>query len=111
MAKTILLIGTLDTKGREYAHVRDLIGAVEQEKAAFGVFITLEPPTGPMETEAVKAGYYHSPVWNRDYRRIQVFTVESLLKGAQVDMPPAAQTFKQAPKAEPPKPDQMILEV
>ena len=25
--KTILLIGTLDTKGREYAYVRDLIAA------------------------------------------------------------------------------------
>ena len=27
-----------------------------------------------------------------------------------MDMPPAAQTFKQAPKAEPPKPDQVALE-
>ena len=25
MSKTVLLIGTLDTKGREYAYVRDLI--------------------------------------------------------------------------------------
>jgi site-specific DNA-methyltransferase (adenine-specific) len=91
------------------AHVRDLIGTVDQEKAAMGVFITLEPPTGPMETEAVKAGFYHSPGWNQDYRRIQILTIESLLKGVQMQMPPTAQTFKQAPRMEQAKPDQLTL--
>ncbi len=88
--------------------VRDLIGTVEQEKAALGLFITLEPPTAPMETAAVTAGYYHSPGWNQDYRRIQILTIESLLKGAQVQMPPTAQTFKLAPKAEPATPDDQL---
>jgi site-specific DNA-methyltransferase (adenine-specific) len=64
-----------------------------------------------MVTEAVVSGYYHSPGWNQDYRRIQILTIESLLKGAQVQMPPTAQTFKLAPKAEPAKPDQMALDV
>ena len=91
--------------------VRDLIGTVEQEKAALGLFITLEPPTAPMETAAVTAGYYHSPGWNQDYRRIQILTIENLLKGAQVQMPPTAQTFKLAPKAEQAKPDQLALDV
>ena len=84
--------------------IRDLIGTVDQEKAALGVFITLEPPTAPMETAAVTAGYYHSPGWNQDYRRIQTLAIESLLKGAQIQMPPTAQTFKQAPKVEQAKP-------
>jgi site-specific DNA-methyltransferase (adenine-specific) len=88
-----------------------LVGTVEQEKAAMGVFLTLEPPTGPMETAAVRAGYYHSPGWNQDYRRVQILTIESLLKGAKVDMPPTAQTFKLAQKVEPAKPDQMALDV
>ena len=88
--------------------VRDLIGTVEQEKAALGLFITLEPPTAPMETAAVTAGYYHSPGWNQDYRRIQILTIESLLKGAQVQMPPTAQTFKLAPKADQVKPDDQL---
>jgi site-specific DNA-methyltransferase (adenine-specific) len=92
-------------------HVRDLIGTVDQEKAAIGVLITLEPPTGPMETAAVTAGYYRSPGWNQDYRRIQILTIEDLLRGAQVQMPPTAQTFKQAPKAEQAKPGQMPLDV
>ncbi len=91
--------------------VVQLIGTVEQEKAALGVFITLELPTGPMEKAALTAGKYYSPGWNQDYRRIQILTIEALLKGAKVDMPPTALTFKQAPKVEAPKVDQPGLGV
>jgi site-specific DNA-methyltransferase (adenine-specific) len=76
-----------------------LIGVLDREKAALGVFITLEQPTSDMQLEAVKAGKYHSPGWNKDYRRIQILTIDQLLMGAGVDMPPSAQTFKLAPKA------------
>jgi site-specific DNA-methyltransferase (adenine-specific) len=62
-----------------------------------------------MQAAAVKAGKYHSPGWNQDYRRVQILTIEELLKGAQVHMPPSAQTFKQAPKAEAAKEDQPKL--
>lgn len=79
--------------------IRDLIGVLDREKAAIGVFVTLEPPTADMTTEAIKAGKYHSPGWNQDYRRVQILTIEELLQGKQVHMPPTAQTFKQAPKA------------
>ena len=76
--------------------VRDLRGAVEREKAALGLLLTLEAPTTPMEQEAVEAGYYHSPGWNQKYPRLQILTIESLLAGAQPHMPPAWGTFKQA---------------
>jgi site-specific DNA-methyltransferase (adenine-specific) len=79
--------------------IRDLRGTVEREGAAIGVFITLEPPTEPMRKEAVTAGYYHSPGWNRDYPRIQILTVEEAMQGKKVDMPPEWGTFKQAPKS------------
>jgi len=68
---------------------------------ALGIFITLEPPTGPMQTEAVSAGFYHSPGWNKDYPKIQILTIEELLHGKTVDMPPQTQTsvtFAKAPK-------------
>lgn len=91
--------------------IRDLKGTLEREKASLGIFITLEPPSPDMETEAVTAGYYHSPGWHQDYRRIQILTIEGLLRGAQVQMPPSAQTFKLAPRAEGTKPDQMALDV
>jgi len=45
----------------EIGDIRDLKGTLEREKAALGVFITLEPPSQDMETEAVSAGYYLSP--------------------------------------------------
>jgi len=80
--------------------IRDLVGTVEREKAAIGVFITLEPPTQDMTREAVTAGYYHSQSWGgKDYPRIQILPVADLLHGAEVKMPPAHGTFKQAQKA------------
>jgi len=80
--------------------VRDLRGTVEREDAAIGVFITLEEPSRDMTTEAVSSGYYHSNLWQKDYPRIQILTVEELLKGKTIDMPRSvpSQTFKQADK-------------
>ncbi|MEP0761714.1 MAG: restriction endonuclease [Chloroflexota bacterium] len=76
--------------------IRDLKGTVQREKAAMGVFITLEPPTREMVTEAVSAGFYRSPGWGRDYPRIQIRTIEELLDGAGIEMPLSSVTFKQA---------------
>ncbi len=59
---------------------------------AIGVFITLEPPTKPMQVEAVSAGYYHSPIWNKDYPKIQILTIDELLHGKILEMPPLSQT-------------------
>lgn len=69
--------------------VRDLAGVIGRENAALGVFITLEPPTSEMQTEAVKAGFYHSKLFDQDYPRLQIFTIDELLKGAKVQMPPS----------------------
>jgi len=80
--------------------VRDLRGVVEREEAAIGVFITLEEPSKDMKTEAATAGYYHSNLWQKDYPRVQILTIEDLLGGTSIDMPQFAtgQTFKQAEK-------------
>ena len=77
--------------------ISELVGTLGREEAAIGIFLTLEEPTREMRTEAVTAGYYHSPGWNQDYPRIQILTVKDLLSGtARVEMPPAEFTFKQA---------------
>jgi site-specific DNA-methyltransferase (adenine-specific) len=79
--------------------IRELKAVAAHE--AFGIFVTLEPPTGPMQDEAVGAGFYHSPGWNKDYPKIQILTVEELLHGKTVDMPPQTQTsvtFAKAPR-------------
>jgi site-specific DNA-methyltransferase (adenine-specific) len=57
----------------------------EREKAKIGVFLTLTEPTGPMKTEAVKAGSYETPYGK--YQRLQILTVEELFAGKQPNIP------------------------
>ncbi len=78
--------------------LRDLKGTLDREQAAIGVFLTLEPATKEMQREAVSAGLYHSPNWNKDYPKLQILTIEDLLNGASVQMPPTASTYKKAQK-------------
>jgi site-specific DNA-methyltransferase (adenine-specific) len=78
--------------------IRDLVGTVQRENAAIGVFITLEPPSKDMLTEAVSAGSYETSWSHQKYPRIQIKTIAELLKGAKVDMPPQYGTFRQAQK-------------
>jgi len=91
--------------------VRELKAVVAND--AIGVLISLEPPTGPMKVEAVEAGFYHSPVWNKDYPKIQILTIEELLKGKTVDMPPQTQTsvtFAKAQKISKQEGEQLSME-
>lgn len=77
--------------------VRDLGHVVDRENAKIGVFITLKEPTGPMKSEAVKAGYFKS-LYGK-YQKIQIITVRELLGGKQPNIPLVDETsFKKAPK-------------
>jgi site-specific DNA-methyltransferase (adenine-specific) len=83
--------------------VRDLKGVLDREKAAIGGFITLEPPTAAMRTEAVSAGFYES-AFKFDgsssaerFQRIQILTVQELLTGKKLEYPRhRIETFRQA---------------
>jgi hypothetical protein len=77
--------------------VRELTAVAAKE--AIGVLITLEPPTTPMITEAISTGYYHSQLYDKDYPKIQILTIEELLQGKMVDMPSQTQTSIAFPKA------------
>lgn len=77
--------------------IRDLHGVLDRENGAIGVFLTLEKPSKDMITEAVSVGYYHSDLWQKDYPRIQILTIEDLLSDKGIDLPPSAHgTFKQS---------------
>ena len=82
------------------AMVRDLAHVVQREKAEIGLFLTLMEPTKPMGTEAVKAGYYMSPVTGSAYPKIQILTIAGLLAGTEralyPDLSLGATTFKKA---------------
>lgn len=91
-------------------YVRDLRGVVEREKAAIGVLLALDAPTKAMRTEAASAGFYTSP-WGQ-HAKLQIVTVEDLLDGKRIDMPPVRQTsitYKKAPKALPKAAEQAPL--
>ncbi len=69
------------------SQVRDLIGVVKREKAQMGIFLTLEPPTRPMEQEAVLEGFYDSPL-GKKYQKIQIFSIDQLMNGHKPEIPP-----------------------
>lgn len=74
--------------------IRDLAGVIDREKAGIGLFISLEPPTKPMETEAVSRGFYKSPFSGKDYQKIQMLTIEELLSGKKPDIPHSLSPFQ-----------------
>ena len=81
--------------------VRDLKGVLEREQAQLGLFITLQPPTRPMEQEALASGLYvpeHFP--DSQFPGLQILTIEQLLAGHQVEYPRMGvqATFRQAPR-------------
>ncbi|MFH1487065.1 MAG: DNA methyltransferase [Chloroflexota bacterium] len=92
------------------AQVRDLKGVMEREKAAIGIFITLEPPTRDMNTEAIAAGFHHSELWQRDFRRLQIPTIEELLAGKGPDIPGLMSPYAQAQRVKPHEGQQLQLE-
>ena len=92
------------------AQVRDLKGTLEREKAAMGIFVTLEEPTREMRLEATTAGMYH--VWERDYPKIQILSIRELLEeGRKPALPPLVlPTFQQAERVKERSGQQMTLE-
>ncbi len=77
-------------------HVRDLRGVIDREAAQIGVLISLHSPSPAMRSEAASAGTYKSP-WG-SHPRMHLLTVDELLSGTKIDMPPAGSQFKAAPR-------------
>ncbi|MBI2908602.1 MAG: restriction endonuclease [Chloroflexi bacterium] len=92
------------------AQIRDLKGVMEREKAAIGLFITLEPPTRDMNAEAVAAGFHRSDLWQREFRRIQILTIEDLLAGEKPEVPGQVSPYAQAQRVRPSEGFQRVLE-
>lgn len=88
------------------AAVRDLRGVLDREEAQMGVLISLNAPTSNMRAEAASVGTYRSP-WGK-HPRIQLVTVDELLDGARIDMPPVGSQYKV--RAAPRKPKEMTAQ-
>jgi site-specific DNA-methyltransferase (adenine-specific) len=83
--------------------VRDLRGVLDREKAAIGILISLQPATGPMETEAASAGFYEHKTNRQKFPRLQLRTVKELMEGKGIERPSTVaatdETFKKAPES------------
>jgi len=93
-------------------HVHSLRGVMDGQKAAIGVLISMQNPTGPMKEEAVTAGFFESKIWGKKYPKIQLLTIAELLAGKKIEMPPIKQveaTFKKAEKFKGEKGEQLKL--
>ena len=86
--------------------IRDLKGVVEREKAALGLFISLEEPTREMRTEAASGGFFPSHIWQRDFPKIQLRTIAQLLAGQNFDLPPRQPAYQPAPRHRAPEGEQ-----
>jgi site-specific DNA-methyltransferase (adenine-specific) len=80
--------------------IRDLKGVLDRERAPLGVFLTLAPPTRPMEAEAASAGFYE--LGGRRYPRLQILTIEQALAGTKPAIPhvDTGAAFKRATREE-----------
>ena len=90
--------------------IRDLKGVVEREKAALGLFISLDDPTRDMRTEEASGGFYHSELWQQDYPKIQLRTIADLLADRGFDLPPRQPMYQPAERVRPAEGEQGALE-
>ena len=67
------------------AQIKDLRATMERTGEPLGVFLTLTPPTRPMEKEAASAGTYETG--HHRIPRIQILTIEQLLAGRRPRIP------------------------
>ncbi|MDQ2817798.1 MAG: site-specific DNA-methyltransferase [Candidatus Eremiobacteraeota bacterium] len=92
------------------AHLRDLRGVIDREKADIGALICLQKATREMEREAASAGFYESNNWGR-FPKLQVLTVQELLEYKRyVEYPRQGNvTFRKAQRYESPEAEHLRL--
>jgi site-specific DNA-methyltransferase (adenine-specific) len=69
------------------SHVRDLRGAMEQEKTALGALVTMDEPTESILAEAAESGFYEHSSTGEQYPRVQVIRAIDLIAGEPVQVP------------------------
>ncbi|MFH1052400.1 MAG: DNA methyltransferase, partial [bacterium] len=75
--------------------IRDLNGTIEREKAVMGYFITLYPMENLVK-ESKKYGVYENKLFGHTYQKIEVISVEDILKGKRMKLPTSLEVLKKA---------------
>jgi DNA modification methylase len=89
--------------------VRELLGAVETQKAQMGVLIMIMEPTPGIVDAVDHCGTYTWPINGQNFPRVQVITVDQLLSGQRPSMPTLMMPYGQAAKAAPPPSEQLTM--
>jgi site-specific DNA-methyltransferase (adenine-specific) len=82
-----VLFSVKSDKSPHVSYIRDFYGTIEREKAAMGYFITLNSPTRDMVAECKKLGKYKNHLIGTEYPKIEIITVEEILKGGRMSIP------------------------
>lgn len=64
-----------------------LAQVMERERAPFGVFLTAQAPTRPMERDAAAVGVWENEYTGRKHPRLQILTLAELFAGKRPDIP------------------------
>ena len=83
------------------SQIATLKSDMEREKADLALFVTLKPPTRPMQQEALQAGFYAPEAFpDHNFSKVQILTIKELLAGGRPDYPRYAPqaTFQRAPR-------------
>ena len=83
MSKTVLLIGTLDTKGREYAYVRDLIRARGLETFVLDAGVLGEPVFAPDSPASLTAEAGGASLAELREKRDRGYAIDIMGRGAR----------------------------
>lgn len=81
--------------GVNSGQIRDFKGTMEREKADYGIFLTLEDPSEPMNKEAVITGHFKTE-WNASIQKVQILTIEELLDGKEPEFPFPPDNYRKA---------------
>ncbi|MCA1606564.1 MAG: restriction endonuclease, partial [Acidobacteria bacterium] len=92
-------------------HVRDLLGTVQSQNAAMGIFVCMQKPTKGMIDAANHSGGYRYPVNGQQFPKVQIITVEELLSGKQPAMPTTLLPYFQAQRRYDTEAEQLALEI
>jgi site-specific DNA-methyltransferase (adenine-specific) len=81
--------------------ISELSDILEKDGAQIGLIISLQKPRLGMITDSVHAGSYDSPLWKRQFLKIQIRTVGELLEGKTFDIPQTCKPARKRKQARP----------
>ncbi len=94
--KTSQVLFSVKSGSVSVKEIRDLRGVIERDKAAIGIFITLEEPTKPMLEEARVAGTHRNSLTGQEFDKLQIITIQQMLDGERLKLPLGLDVVKSA---------------